>query len=185
MSRGEAVLRLFVSIPVPGAMADALLRETARVELPAGVRFRDTPAGQVHMTVQFIGDTPARSLEDVVESVRRSASGLGAFRLTPARLITLPERGWPRLIAAETDAPPAILELHRRLATRLARSGDRRNDRFRPHITLRRFTGGARAPEVARPLEAGAFGVPMVLLMKSALRPHGAEHTEIARALLE
>lgn len=137
---------------------------------------------QVHMTLQFIGDRDERELDEVAESVRRSGAGLEPFELRAMRLMTLPERGRPRLIAMETDSPPPLLEVHRRLVKRLAhptRSGRGRQDRFRPHLTLLRFQGSARAEEVDRPVTLEPFLVSEIVLMRSVLRTEGAEHTVV------
>lgn len=141
---------------------------------------------QVHLTVQFIGDTPSRDMDAVVESVRRSASGLGAFELTPRSIVALPEQGPSRLIAAATDAPPALLELHRRLAHRLARNArERPGDRFMPHLTLARFDSPVNQPLGPRELEMKPFRVSEVALMRSVLRSEGAEHVVVERVRLE
>ncbi len=142
---------------------------------------RRTAAEQVHMTVQFIGDTPVGELDRVAESVERSASGLEAFDLTPERLITLPRRGPPRLVALETDAPPTLLELKRRLAQRLATNARTEPaDRFLPHFTLCRFARSARPERLGAPAPLEPFRVDRVRLMRSVLRPGGAEHREVA-----
>ena len=117
MSKPSANLRLFVAIYPPPELSQQLIETVKQMDLPA---HRLTPEAQVHMTVQFIGDTPARELDATVESVMRAASGLTAFDLTPMELIALPERGPARLIAAQTDSPPQLMELQRRLASRLA-----------------------------------------------------------------
>jgi 2'-5' RNA ligase len=121
----------------------------------------------------------------VSESVERSVAGVGAFELRPLRLVTFPERGRPRLIAMETDAPPALLEVQRRLVHRLARSSrTKTGDRFRPHLTLMRFTGAAQPRDVDAPVELPPFRVEALSLMRSILRPAGAEHAEVARFAL-
>src|SRR5262249_14602230 len=135
---------------------------------------------QVHMTLQFIGDTGDRELPEVIESVRRSAAGLPPFLLTPERLVTFPDRGPPRLIALETDAPPPLLEAQRRLAQRLARSPRARGgDRFRPHLTLCRFTGSAHPKPLDAPVRLEPFTIDRVVLTRSILKATGAEHAPL------
>lgn len=170
------MLRLFVAIyPSPEAAA-ALLAALDELSLPP---HRPTNPDQLHLTAQFIGDTNERDLEEVRESVARSCSGLPAFNLTPRRIISLPERGPTRLLAAETDSPAPLLELHRRLAKRLAKSAQARDDgRFRPHLTLARF-GAVPHLGVDHPLEMGAFPVIRVALVRSVLHTSGAEHRAI------
>lgn len=175
-------LRLFVAVYPPAAMARAMLAALGRLDLPG---HRPTPAEHVHLTLQFIGDTRIKDLERVRESVERAASGVGAFRLRPLRLIGLPVRGPTRLIAAETDDPAPMLEIQRRLAHRLARSPRARpGDRFLPHMTLARFQRGGVRIDIEETLDLGNFRVEGISLMKSVLRPDGAAHTEVARFAL-
>lgn len=174
MHERDASLRLFVAIYPPEAMARAMLRAIGRMDLPP---HRPTPLPQVHMTLQFIGQTRLRDLPAVRQSVSRAVAGLAPFTLKPARLITLPERGRPRLVAVETDAPAPLREIQRRLATRLARHPRARpGDRFRPHITLCRFTGAAQPAPIDAPFSSDPFYVDTVMLMRSVLQPAGAQH---------
>jgi RNA 2',3'-cyclic 3'-phosphodiesterase len=183
MARPVANLRLFVAIYPPPEVADAMLHALSALVLPPR---RATPREQVHLTLQFIGDTPAKDLDATIESVQRAAAGLAAFVLSPCRLIRLPERGRARLIAMETDAPPALLELHRRLVVRFAKNvKDRNADRFRPHLTLCRFKSPASGVIIDHATNVPVFDVRHVTLMRSTLEPQGATHHEVASCTLE
>ena len=132
------------------------------------------------MTLHFIGDVPTKQLDATIESVLRATAGISAFDLTVQRLITLGPRGSARLVAAETDRPPELLEIHRRLVTRLARSVRHNpSHRFRPHLTLCRFKKPTKRIALDSPLDAEPFRVQQVVLMKSTLRSDGAQHHEI------
>ncbi len=173
---------MFVAIYPPAEIAAVLCEAIGALELPP---HRVTPGAQVHMTLQFVGDTRVRDVGSIVESVGCAAAGLTATTLTPQRLIALPARGPARLVAAETDAPPTVLELKRRLALRLAQGaqGARRApaDRFLPHLTLCRFLAPTRlSPRPDVPLSIAPFGVSEVRVMRSVLRPDGARHDEVA-----
>lgn len=195
-----ARLRLFVAAYPPPQVRRRLLELERNLDLPDDRR--QTPEDQVHITLQFIGDRPARELDSIVESIDRSRQGLRAFELTPLRLIGLPEPPTPpRLIAAETDAPNDMLELQRRLARRFARRGRTQpGDRFRPHLTLCRLAPGSPAdigasgdgviddpasanffsPIELEPDDPGRFVVDSIQLMKSVLSPRGATHEIVA-----
>lgn len=182
MSGRRPVMRLFVALYPPAEAATAMLELLQGVELP---EHREVPAEQVHMTLQFIGDTDERQLGEVMESVERAAAGVRSLELTPRELMCLPERGDPRLVAVETDAPAGLMEIQRRLAAKLARN-PRDKQRFLPHMTLCRFRNGARVWRVERrALEMEPFAVREIRLMESVLKPGGAEHREVGRAGLE
>jgi 2'-5' RNA ligase len=177
------MLRLFAAIYPPEDIARAMIDELRTYEMP---EHRETPAEQIHLTMQFIGDTPASALEETIESVERAAAGLERFELKPSWFITLPEEDAARLVAVETDEPPTLLEIKRRLVTRLARTRRERSRRFRPHLTLCRFTNPVRLKQPLREETAiPAFKVERIALMKSTLSPSGAEHKEVAAALLQ
>jgi 2'-5' RNA ligase len=180
MSRPTSNLRLFVAVYPPADLVRAVLERVQALPLPP--RTRLTPADQVHMTLQFIGDTPVAAMDDVQESVRRAAAGLPAFSLALRELIALPERGHKRLIAAQTDAPATLLELQRRLAQRLARNPRDRNrtgERFRPHITLCRFASPVKRFDLGEAALAGWFVVDRIELMRSTLSNAGATHHQV------
>ncbi|MDY7109181.1 MAG: RNA 2',3'-cyclic phosphodiesterase [Planctomycetota bacterium] len=183
MSKPRNNLRLFVGVYPPTGTARAMLAALEDLDLPA---HRRTPIEQLHMTLQFIGDTPVKELDATIESVDRSRAGLAAFELAPLRLMTLPQRGRSRLVAAETDAPSTLLELQRRLATRLAQNvRSRPGDRFLPHLTLCRFRAPTRIEPLDEPLALDAFPVRELKLMRSTLHPDGAKHHEVAAFSLE
>jgi 2'-5' RNA ligase len=176
------MLRLFVAIYPPPSVAVALLHALDEVGLDPAV-LRTTAPEQVHLTLQFIGDTDLRELPGVAESIRRSMSGVRPPRLEFKTLITLPKGRHPRLIAAELTQDPSLLELHRRLASRLARK-PKAKDRFLPHMTLARLRAGG------QPLELPLAGIPAasvaeVLLVQSVLHPRRAEHRALERFALE
>ncbi|MCP3904013.1 MAG: RNA 2',3'-cyclic phosphodiesterase [Planctomycetes bacterium] len=170
-------VRLFVAVYPPATVAPRLLARLPE-DLPP---HRTTTPEQVHLTMQFIGDMPPKKVDEIIESVERSVSGLRAVSLVPLRLITLPRRGPKRLVAVETDAPGSLMELKRRLVTRLAHDPRRDSaDRFLPHLTVCRFRAPARMDALDDPLDEPAFPVEEVRLMRSVLLPTGAEHREVA-----
>ncbi len=178
MARGS--LRLFVALYPPREAAEAMIGA-----LPAiAESLRLTPPEQVHMTLQFIGDTAERELKEVTESVRRSAAGIPDFELKPMRLISLPEKGAPRLIAMETDAPGPLLEIQRRLVNRLARKAGS-GGAFVPHFTLLRYANDGKPLRVEAPVDLPAFAVRSVVLVRSILRPGGAVHAPVEEVALE
>lgn len=188
----EETVRLFVACYPPATVSRELAREGAMLcERRALPDSRETPPEQTHLTLQFVGETPACAIEGVRESVRRAASGLRAFELWPIRLIGLPTNDRPRLIAAETDSPPTLLELHRRLVQRFARRArEKPGDRYRPHLTLRRFvTPGFRCEPIDEDLtlerERVVFPVAWIALMRSDQTRGGAVHREVERVELE
>jgi 2'-5' RNA ligase len=176
-----ATLRLFVAAHPPEAVCGGLLGELAGL---GREDLRPVPAAQVHLTLVFIGNRDSRELDATLASVEASVRGLPAFPLRPVRLVPLPRPGLARTIAAETDRPATLLEIHERLVRRLARNpSPRPRDSFRPHLTLGRFRHEV-ACELDLPLATAPFRVESVAVLASDLRPDGAVHRELARLTL-
>jgi 2'-5' RNA ligase len=182
VAKAAPSIRLFVAVYPPVERRQEYLDALSRIDPPADRDHRKTPVEQVHLTLQFIGHVQEREVEAIRESIERSVAGVPAFVMTPQRMISLPERRTPRLIAMEFDAPAALMEVRRRLVKRLARDPRREDpERFLPHMTLLRFGGGAHPKRVEQPVELEGFEVREILLMRSVLRPGGAAHSEMER----
>jgi len=170
-------LRLFVAAYPPPETAVALLASLAQLDLPPN---RLVAPEQVHVTLHFIGETPESKVDAIAETVRHAAGGLDSFALTPRQLITLPQRPPIRLVVAETDRPAALMELHRRLVTRLARNPRHRpGDRYRSHLTLCRLVSPAKLAAIEVPLGVPPFMVQEIALVHSTLLPQGAHHETV------
>ncbi len=186
--------RLFVAVYPPAdlavlcqAMLEPLIRDTLA---------RFVPVEQVHLTLQFVA---GGRLDEVTEAVRHAVSGIPAPQtLTALRPILLPQGDSahtpPRLVALEVQVSPGLLEIQRRLARRLAGAGRADpGDRYLPHMTLCRFGPGqidaatvesiasARLPEEA----LREVSIRTVLIVRSILRPEGAEHRRVGEVQLE
>jgi len=170
-------LRLFVAAYPPADIAAGLLASTTALNIPNA---KLVSPEQLHLTLHFIGDTDARQLPDVHESIARSVSGLTPACLRITHLETMPPRR-PHLIAAILSPHATLSELHRRLAHRLARNLNEKGRPYLPHMTTARFRN-EQQPEITHPLEpAPEFDLTEVLLMRSVLHSSGAEHRIEAR----
>ncbi|MCL4220480.1 MAG: RNA 2',3'-cyclic phosphodiesterase [Phycisphaerales bacterium] len=171
-------MRLFIAIYPPPDAVHAMLSSLDRLDVPP---FRVVPDGQVHLTVHFVGPVRAGDVAGVAESLEKAASGLGGFELRPTKLVALPVRD-PRLLAIETTLPAPLAELQRRLVTRLAAEPSGRA--YLPHITVCRFRSSGPREFGGQTLDIPAFSVTEVCLMRSVLRPEGAEHRVVERVSL-
>ena len=171
-------LRLFVSV-----RPDAAIAARMAALLPPGLppAARPVPVPQIHLTLQFIGETAPSRVDEVVESIAAAVAGLRVQRLAPQSLRLLPERGPARLVAMVTDWPASLAEARRRLVARLAhRPPKDKGEPFLPHFTLARFTP-AWAADVRRwPAAMEPFDVAKVELMRSIQTSSGAVHEVVA-----
>ncbi|MBQ6314757.1 MAG: RNA 2',3'-cyclic phosphodiesterase [Mogibacterium sp.] len=166
-------MRLFIAINLNDEMKDALmdLQDTMRTY---GVRGRETPAENMHLTLAFIGDYDDHDyVKSIVDSIEVrpfdiKLSGIGAFG----------DLWWAGI---EDSAP--IQAVVRRLRRALAEADipfDRK--KFSPHITLIRRANG-RLSDASKEEMAEHFGITMrvdhISLMRSDRGKHGMIYTEL------
>ncbi|MFO0857634.1 MAG: RNA 2',3'-cyclic phosphodiesterase [Phycisphaerales bacterium] len=176
-------LRLFIAATPSEEWRGRALAMLDSMQLP---EHKATGIEQLHLTVLFLGERRPGLMPDILESVTAAARSVPAFSLEPVRLIALPEEGMARLVAVEMSAPTALLELQKRLASRLVKE-EKRSGKFVPHLTLCRFGGMGversllpkrdEANEAAMLKQLGAFQVREISLVSSVLHPKGARHT--------
>lgn len=169
------MIRAFLALPLPQALADLLVPAQAALRLP-----RPVPARDFHVTLAFLGD----QREDLLEELHLA---LEALRL-PAPLLALDGLGvmGDRVIHAAIRPDPGLERLQARVAQAARGLGmvlERR--RFRPHVTLGRGPLPdpqtlARAIERAGPVTSPAVPAPVLALYRSRLRPEGPLYDVLA-----
>lgn len=177
----EAHLRLFVALSLPDPVRNAL---AALSEPIRGVNWTRTE--QLHVTLRFIGDTPASKLDAILAGLGTIA--VGSFLLPIEGTGTFPPNRPPRVVWAGTGSGhPRLFQLRQRLDDALLATGLPLDVKiFHPHVTLGRCHEDPGAPLArwlrthrefaAPPFRAGGFG-----LYASELRPTGAVHNLIRR----
>ncbi|MCJ8191791.1 RNA 2',3'-cyclic phosphodiesterase [Sphingomicrobium aestuariivivum] len=129
--------RLFVALPLPEALVDALA--PALEGGPEGLRW--LPEEQLHCTVRFIGEVERPVAADVVEALGDLRAPPLEVRVDGVGIFDHRRRGalWARLV------PKAPLDaLHEKVDRAVQRCGlppERRA--YLPHVTLARWSGGA------------------------------------------
>jgi 2'-5' RNA ligase len=145
-------MRTFVACELPGALADALTAVRRAAEDRA---WRWVPAGNVHLTLKFLGEVEAGLLPELKAALERAALQVRPFEIELAELGVLPGgRRPPRVLyAAVATGGAGLASLHQAVEAELVPLGftaDRR--RFTPHATLARVRRG-RPRELPRLLE--------------------------------
>ncbi|WP_265571164.1 RNA 2',3'-cyclic phosphodiesterase [Sphingomicrobium nitratireducens] len=169
--------RLFVALPLPPALVDALL--DAMDGDPEGLRW--VPEEQLHCTLRFIGPVErplANEIADalagcVVPSPTIAVDGVGIFDHRRHGAL------WARIV------PKAALQpLHAKLDRMLVRLGLEPERRaFLPHVTLARWSGGAIDARGWAARHAGLTCAPVTVdrftLFESRLGRHGPSYEAI------
>lgn len=186
--------RLFVAFDLPApvrmalAEAQALLR---RANLPV----RWSQPEQMHLTLQFLGDTDPAHVPALAAAMGRAAGMRAPLSLRLAGLGAFPNPRRPSVVWAGVAGDlPALEGLVGALAGELAGLGIEREHRpFRAHLTLGRARHEAVPPELARigaALTTVLGPTPVkwqageLVLFRSELAREGARYTALAHAAL-
>lgn len=176
-------MRLFFAVdfsePVKAAIAAALA--AVPVKNPP---WRWIAAGNLHLTLKFLGERPEEDVATLGECAASVASQLQPFHMSLGHFGGFPNLGNPRvLFFGVEDGVAPLRELAARLdgelSTRMRIEPEKRP--FKAHATVARVKTGlpggiVRKLEAVPPLEGVTQQVESMVLMKSELSPQGARY---------
>jgi 2'-5' RNA ligase len=170
-------MRLFLGLPIPRELAQALTRLTRAIELPKG---RWTGPEIIHLTLVFLGEVAEPKLPPIEQEL--SELNFAPFPLKLTSLNTFPRAG---ILFAEVEPARPLLHLQAKVAAGMARCGFAPEARpYQPHITLARFHGPLRLNKSQHALPPSlqrSFTADTVNLYRSHLTPAGS-HYEILKS---
>lgn len=140
--------RLFVAVPLPPHVADscrAVVDEVRRG--PVGHVPRWVEMSGLHVTLRFLGPTPAGRVDAVRDAVRAATAGHAAFEMELSGAGAFPSAARPRVLWLGITQGAAPLEaVARALDAPLAPLGWPPETRpFRPHLTVARTDAASHA----------------------------------------
>ena len=189
-------LRVFAALELPPALCAQLSEVVAGLEalLPlGGVRWAQ--AGGMHVTLKFYGEVASERLAELQAALKQAAESAGPLALELQGLGVFPNPVHPRVIwvnvAGEVEK---LLPLYQKVEQASAALGFKPEARgFTPHLTLGRVKGHLRPREREALADAlarqrgqafGAFSAETLSLMRSELKPTGAEYARLFAASL-
>lgn len=182
-----SLYRTFVALKVP---VTPELAEVLDWLGRLGPVVRPVRPGCLHLTLKFLGETPAGQVEGIVGALTEAVSGWRAFELVFRGIGRMPPRR-PRVIFADLADPdlhvPRVAGPAAAIEESMAALGFAREGRpYRPHLTLAR-TRGRPPAELDEIIETYAEATLAELtcdgfeLIRSDLGPGGARYTTLAK----
>jgi 2'-5' RNA ligase len=183
--------RLFVGLELPDFIVAQLL--TLRMDI-AGARWQS--AGQLHLTMNFIGNADDELLAAIIQNLRDPQPAEHVSPQTAPLRLTLGNPGFfgspdaPKNLWLDAGPHAPLAALHGEVEKRLAALGlQREARRFRPHVTLARLGKkcDSIAPFLARfaDFRSPVFEVRNLSLFESTLSNKGSTYRVIGRFPLE
>lgn len=175
--------RLFIAVPLPEELKKRLAQVQRQLK-GSGLPLRLPRPESLHVTLAFLGERPAESLEPLRDAVLSVSRTCGPFFCRCTGLGGFPSAHRARVIWAGLDEDRKWTELHRKLHRVL----DEASDRFHPHITLARLRGRpGDITGLAQRLRQESWGrlpVDRMVLYQSELKANGALHTPLVQVRL-
>jgi 2'-5' RNA ligase len=178
-------MRLFVALDIPDDVRSSLTALAAKLR-PACRNARWVRIEGLHVTLKFIGETPAEKSE-MVKTALASIPSRAPIPIDFRGLGFFPNDRRPRVLWAGINAGAELAEIASAVEMSLAPLGIPRDERtFSPHLTLARLD----TPRVLEALQDavkkagqirfGATTATEFHLYESVLKPGGAEYTRLA-----
>jgi 2'-5' RNA ligase len=178
-------MRLFVALSIPEETRSSLAALVSRLR-PSCRTARWVRMEGVHITLKFIGETPAEKLQGIRASLA-SIPRRDPIALKFRGLAFFPDARRPRVLWAGIESGAGLAVLAEAVEASLAALGIAPEARkFSPHLTLARFSSPRgldhlqAAIEKAGALEFGGATAQEFHLYQSVLKPGGAEYTQLA-----
>ena len=177
MSGGDRQ-RAFIALVIDAVARDRLSRLSEELRL-ACPEARWVGGDKLHLTLRFLGELDRASIDDLACRLREAASRCHAARVALGPLGMFPARGAPRVLwvgVALTRELLALQETCEGAAVAIGLSPER--NPYRSHVTLARWRGRVRRPELPE-VDVGQASLTKIVLFESELGPSGAVHTPL------
>ena len=192
---GEKEVRSFIAIPVPDQGIEALQDTVQKLESDICRSVRWVRLDGIHLTLKFMSDIPAGTVEEVLEALPQVASQFPPIKLAISGLGVFPNTRRPRVLwAGLTGELEALSELQSAVDDMVGRLGLPKELRpFSPHLTLgrvRRETPESQLRKIgeimadAAPPSAVPWTANTVNLMRTELDPAGSRHYLVGAAAI-
>ena len=189
-------IRAFIAIELPEVIVEEIGRVEARLKPrvpPDTIRW--VKPDSIHLTLKFLGQVPSDQLDLITSSLKAAAALHAVFPLEVSGAGCFPNLHRPRVVwVGVVEQGHRLTSLQRAVENAISPLGYPSEQRdFTPHLTLGRLASDVRQldqkkiGEVVQAADVGVLGrwdVKHVALIKSDLKPSGAEYTILARAPL-
>jgi 2'-5' RNA ligase len=183
-------MRLFLSVDLPDALAEAVADAQALFADADGLRFTDPE--QAHVTMKFLGETEEARVPDVADAVETALddAAVEPFDATVGGFGVFPSFDYISVVwtgVREGSGAAELTRLHEALERETTAIGfDEESHEFTPHVTLARMDdarGKALVQRVVRERDPtiGTFRVGEVRLKESTRSEDGPVYETVTR----
>jgi 2'-5' RNA ligase len=182
----SGLVRCFIAVEIPQHILNHITEYTSELK-PLAPNIRWVRLGAMHITLKFLGEISESLVERVRDKLMPIRLKFHTFELAVKGSGFFPSQRSPRVIwiGLEQDNNRSLFKVQQWIEDALLIEGfNREKRRFSPHITLGRIKLAGHLEPVFNYLERNpfptqSFSANAVNLMRSRLKPDGAEYSVI------
>jgi 2'-5' RNA ligase len=179
-------MRCFIAIDIPreikGMIGEVIDKLKGKSQ---GIRW--VPASNIHITLKFLGSVEEEMVSEIEMRLSAICANYRPFTATVRGAGAFPRLKYPNVLWVGMDVPGELADLYQDIDRAMAELGFEREDRkFSPHLTIARVKDRRDSAPVVQELSTfkdtifGTINIDEILLMRSDLKPTGAEYSKIA-----
>jgi 2'-5' RNA ligase len=180
-------IRCFIAVNLPDETRNALGSVITELK-KTGADVKWVNAGNIHLTLKFLGNTDASLIPALADALSKKLSLYHAFYITIAGVGCFPSEKRPRVIWVGMKDSEVLANIQKDVDAVLTGFGFAPEVRsFSPHLTIGRVRSLKKIAELMtriadfRMSDLGRVEVSAVHIMKSELKPAGAEYSSLVR----
>lgn len=176
-------LRCFIAIVIPDSLKKQIIEMTDLLKkYDADIKWVNPE--NIHLTLKFLGNTPQSLLTKINETINEAVLPYSPFYIKIYGTGVFPNKKHPRVIWIGIKDPEILINLRNAIEQSISSLGYQKDEKeFKPHLTLGRVRSQKGIMHIINNLEDfkdkdfGSIYVDNIKLMKSDLKPKGAEYT--------
>ena len=182
------IIRSFIALELPGKIKNHIESYISQLrKLTPDLKWVNKDS--LHITLKFLGNQAPQKVENVLSTLLPLTDYNRPFEIRIKHIGAFPNQNRPRVIWLGIEAVPRELffQLHTWIEDQLEKNGFEKEQRkFSPHLTLARIKFPTDLNHLwnfitENPFHTQNFNVDAVTLMRSILKPSGAEYREIQK----
>lgn len=183
-------IRCFIAAEVPEAVKKSL-GEIILTLRKSGADVKWVAPQNIHITLKFLGSIDEELIGPIKEALSRKVARYAPFHIRIYDIGCFPDERRPRVVWVGVEDPGELQSLYKDIDAEMAGFGFPVETRpFSPHLTIGRVRSNKRVTEMLRLFEefrsvSFDVGIEGISLMKSELKPAGAEYQSLAEILFK
>jgi len=180
-------IRCFIAVNLPVELKMAIGNVIAPLK-KSGADVKWVNVENIHLTLKFLGNTDESLIPDITETLSKKLSHYKAFYITIAGVGCFPSEKRPKVIWIGMEDSAVLRNIWNDVDTTLSGFGFLPEGRsYSPHLTVGRVRSMKKVNELMnlfvdfRNSDFGRIEVSAIHIMKSELKPAGAEYTSLGR----